>query len=278
MTLTTKTELITQALAQHLLGMNTANRPVSHVRVRALANTMLAGDYKHTGETVQVSTNNVLLDGQHRLFAVVLAAKTMPEISIPMQVSYNVNPDVMPVIGVGKVRTARDLLGMKGFASASYLASSARQHIMLVDDNYDNNKVSNASILQHVEANPDLIIGVRLSERMVKSKLFVSRSVLAAVLYEFILQGEDQSQLEFLIEQCATGEGIDSLDAIYTLRRWLMENTIARRKFSDRLNAIYFARLIKQAILEKPLRRFPLSEAEKLTPIEIIRRGTHAPI
>jgi hypothetical protein len=71
-------EIITPAVAAEYLDQNTDNR---HLRSRAVdmyTRNMLAGEWKVTGETIKFDRNGRLIDGQHRLAAIIRAEKQQP--------------------------------------------------------------------------------------------------------------------------------------------------------------------------------------------------------
>lgn len=66
-------EIITLARAEELLRLNTNNRPADPRKVAQYAKAMLAGEWVVNGDTIAISRENVLLNGQHRLLAVIRA-------------------------------------------------------------------------------------------------------------------------------------------------------------------------------------------------------------
>lgn len=64
---------ITPEQAQDLLGLNTANRNLSKARVTELAEAIERGEWVEDGNPIRISSSGVLLDGQHRLAAIIKA-------------------------------------------------------------------------------------------------------------------------------------------------------------------------------------------------------------
>lgn len=75
-----KTELmnITPDIAIEMLSRNSSNRKVRDNRVKFYAKQMREGDWHLTGQTISFDTNGQLLDGQHRLWAIVESDCTVP--------------------------------------------------------------------------------------------------------------------------------------------------------------------------------------------------------
>lgn len=97
-------EEITPARAKELLALGGANRNISQRWVRSLATEIGRGLWFLDGNTIRISNENKLLDGQHRLSAIVLAEK--PVLSF---VAYGISSQAMKNIDRGRARTIADL-------------------------------------------------------------------------------------------------------------------------------------------------------------------------
>jgi len=97
---------VTPARAAHWLEYaNTNNRSVRDAHVRQLARDMAQGRWRLTHEAITFDPHGVLLDGQHRLWAVVIA-----NVPVEMHVWFGVTNDALAVIDRGKTRTLSDQL------------------------------------------------------------------------------------------------------------------------------------------------------------------------
>lgn len=117
---------ITPQLASQWLATNTDNnRNISNTTVARYAADMINGQWKITGEAIKFDTAGKLIDGQHRLTAVVASHKT-----VQMAVITDLEPDIISVIDTGRVRTGADALTIAGFAeNANNIAALARKII-----------------------------------------------------------------------------------------------------------------------------------------------------
>jgi hypothetical protein len=100
--------------ARELLANNNANRPLRKSVIRAYAAEMIAGRWKDSPQPVIVDTNGNLIDGQHRMTAVVEAAKKNPGVTIRCVLIGGVSGDLFDVLDQGVTRTPRDLLCRNG--------------------------------------------------------------------------------------------------------------------------------------------------------------------
>lgn len=102
-------ELITPEKAREYMKGNTYNRPLSKACVDALADQMRRGQWKMNGEPIIFSGSGKLLDGQHRLAAVIRSGT-----SVEMAVARGVDEDAFVTIDTGKGRTAGDVFAIAG--------------------------------------------------------------------------------------------------------------------------------------------------------------------
>lgn len=116
---------VTPALALQWLGANRENRNVSKERVRQYADQMRRGQWALTGDAIRFDTDNRLVDGQHRLLAVLEAAGDDVNFTVPMFLITGLAPDTFRVIDTGKARVPGDVLGF-GTKGRQRMASMIR--------------------------------------------------------------------------------------------------------------------------------------------------------
>jgi hypothetical protein len=115
---------MTPRKAKKLLESNTANRTIRAAHVDALAREMQAGNWQLNGETIIVDEHGELLDGQHRLSAVVQSGCT-----VDMFVARGVATDTRSTIDQGISRTLADVLQISGGASYSTAIAAAFRQV-----------------------------------------------------------------------------------------------------------------------------------------------------
>jgi hypothetical protein len=92
--------------ANQLLTLNTANcRQIDYKRTTDLAQAIRDGQWEMTHQGVALSREGVLLDGQHRLYAISQAGVT-----VPIMITWNLPDKVKGVIDTGSKRTNRQIL------------------------------------------------------------------------------------------------------------------------------------------------------------------------
>lgn len=113
-------ELITPAMAAEWLQFNVHNRKINEPRVNQLVQDILAGRWMLNGETIKFDREGRLLDGQHRLMAVV-QAKT----AIQSLVMYALDPMAQLTIDIGQQRTTGQQLALAGITNTNATAALA---------------------------------------------------------------------------------------------------------------------------------------------------------
>lgn len=117
---------VTPALAEQWLATNTDhNRRLSAKTVKRYAQDMIKGKWLITGETIKFDRDGRLIDGQHRLSAIIAAHKT-----VKIAVVRDLDADTMLVIDTGKTRSGGDSLAINGHNGYSdAMAALARKII-----------------------------------------------------------------------------------------------------------------------------------------------------
>lgn len=117
----TNIELITPFSANEYLKNNTQNRKININHVRELARAITNNDWELNGVPVIFAENGRLIDGQHRLHAIVWANRP-----VKMLVIRGVSNSSFDTIDVGMKRTTGQILQMQGIKNANNVSASAR--------------------------------------------------------------------------------------------------------------------------------------------------------
>src|SRR5690242_4011344 len=115
-------EIITPAIAEAYLAKNEINRTVRKAAVSAYARDMANGDWITTGEAIQFDWFDRMIDGQHRLLAIIEAG-----VSIQFLVVRGLDPKAQKRIDSGIVRAFADQLKMADIPESLSVASALRR-------------------------------------------------------------------------------------------------------------------------------------------------------
>lgn len=119
--ITAKVETITPEIAKTMLGENVNNRRISRDNVNLFAREIRNGEWRFNGEAIKFGKDGRLLDGQHRLLAVIAADKPLTTLVIR-----GLEDETQQTMDSGKTRTLGDVLTLRGEKNSTQLASLAR--------------------------------------------------------------------------------------------------------------------------------------------------------
>jgi len=153
---------VTPRKAAEYLERNTANRPLAARTVREFAEAMRRGEWRVTHQGIAFDTTGALVDGQHRLAAII-------EADLPVEVTMftEVPVGAFDVLDTGRRRNAADVLAIEGERSAVMLAAMVRtvwlyEHRPELNWSGGDAGVTNHQIVATLEQHPKLrdFIGV----------------------------------------------------------------------------------------------------------------------
>ena len=222
----TKTITITPDLASTWLGWNDKNRNISQPQVRRLVSEMRNGNWRLNGQCLIMSDCGRLLDGQHRLTAIVEYGSP-----VTTDVRFGIDPDNFSTIDEGKKRNPGDVFKISGYSDANNLAAACR--IVMA---YDSGKAqpsgganevpTNTVLLDWAGKNPtieeDLSVGRSLYGA--SDNMILSRSKIAAYIH--ITKRLDEGAALKFFSQLTTGIGLVNSGPVHMLRRRLLKSKL----------------------------------------------------
>jgi hypothetical protein len=226
-------ERVTPETASTWLETMTLNRPVSDLHVTRLAAAMERGEWSITGEAIKFASNGKLLDGQHRLWAVVMSGVT-----IQTYVIRGLDEDARDRMDANLPRTATHNLAMHGFTYTNRLAGMIS--LLLSYEKYGHfdalsgstRRPSKVEILAVAKARPELVDHLRLTSGKGLRLRGLSQSLLGAL--HAIFSEIDPADTEAFFTLLASGAGMEADNPIFQLRKRLADNAQASRKMALR--------------------------------------------
>lgn len=224
----TQTMLVTPAMARDMLQKNPRNRTLRRSNVHYLANEIKSGRWKLTHQGVAVATDGTLLDGQHRLNAIIEA-----DTSALINVSFDCDPSLFTVIDTGSARTSSDVLRIAGAVNTNETTISAAIKLVHLYRNKSQlmwtgevSRVSSDVVLKEFESDPDLYNwAVRLANKA-RNEFNVLRVKSATAAFVCIAMQDtsfiDAATLEEFVMSIATGANMVKLDPRHTFRQQLI--------------------------------------------------------
>lgn len=210
-------ELVTIApeLAAEWLSCNTHNRSIRQRVVLAYAADMKAGNWQWNGESIKFAADGTLLDGQHRLAAIVEAGVT-----IPMLVIRNLPNETQETVDGGTKRKFADVLQLRGERSHATLSAVVRR-VTSWESGVKRAGSSpyaptNAEMLQTLEKYPWLR-EVALSASNVSRHCGLPASVIGLGMWLFSRLSNEDS--DFFFARLSDSQGLVKGYPIYELRK-----------------------------------------------------------
>ena len=218
-----RVQTITPARAAELLAANSTNRPVSKAVVRGFAEAMRRGEWMVTHQGIAFDTRGVLVDGQHRLAAIIEADRP-----VELTVFTEVGEGTFDVLDTGKRRSAADVLAIEGEKSSTMLAAMVRA-VWLYENRPELNwsggaaGVSNHQIVQTLDRHPKLREYLGLGERIAAATGMI-KSAAGASSY-LVAQANRRADLTSWYDGIIDGAGLTRHDPRLLFRRVMFNMT-----------------------------------------------------
>lgn len=143
---------VTPEVAARWLTFNKRNRKIRKADLNRYVRDMHSGRWHLDGSPIRFAADGALLDGQHRLTAIVETGVTLP-----LLVVRGLAEETQNVMDTGRRRTAADQLDIAKHRNSTCLAAVARLSILVEHDQHDGRvEVSHGEILASIDANPDM--------------------------------------------------------------------------------------------------------------------------
>jgi hypothetical protein len=231
-------ELITPAIAKQILESNLINRRPKPPVVLRYASDMQRGLWKtDTAEFIKISKNGVLLDGQHRLMAVIKA-----NTSVYFNVARGVNDEIFDVIDTGSIRNAGDVFKIAGVKRECTLPSIISTYNKLKNNktfNVNKNlRLNNSELLQQYYEDELFWQEVgRKSHNWYMSFAKILQPSFIGGFYAYFYE-INPKLAESFFDELTTGINVSN-NIIHLLRNKLMQDKISLRKMHLNLKFAY---------------------------------------
>lgn len=204
---------VTPAMAESWLAKNPNNRNLRQPVVSSYARDILAGNWMLNGETIKFDQSGKLIDGQHRLSAVVAA-----DVTVPMVVMRGVDADVMDTVDVGAKRTYADALKLQGEDNTTTLAAVVRRASMWQRGARTNTgavRPTAREMNNFIDANPQIRTSADVAARYA-TRTFLPASVIG--LCHWLFSPLDPDEADWFLARVADGDGVAADSPIAALR------------------------------------------------------------
>lgn len=250
-----KTETITPAIAKELLKRNPLNRNVRPKHLKRLEKSIKEGQWKENGQGILIASNNAIIDGQHRLHAII-NTKT----PIKTLVARNLSPDVKDTIDLGAPRTCADHLKMQGYTGPVFaLAAAAGVCLNFKNGVYaeQRQKASPQEMLHYLKSNKPMLKSAEIFSANLEFMKLLPQSVSIACHYLFTQVAKSRGEAFFY--QLITGEGLTKTSPVLQLRKELvgMRNDTKRGEVNRKIFMWYMTEAFQAFLDNKRIEKLP---------------------
>jgi hypothetical protein len=261
----TEVQEVTPELAGEWLLKNPQNRPLSRYFVAQLARAIERGEWQLTHQGIAFDERDNLVDGQHRLEAVVRAGVT-----VPMTVTRGVSRVAFTVMDTGRKRTGRDALSLAGETNSTHLAAALRGLYLFLnqpDSSWSGGSslTTNGQLLGMLDAHPDMREAINVGASLHR-EMKITVTAAAIGWYVTRMERPDVDQDEWL-SKLATGAGLELGDPRLTLRNTIMglaSGARYRRSDDSREQLLYYVKAWNAWVEGRPVKLLRRSQGEKM--------------
>ena len=222
--LTHETRVITPDEAMKMLEKNQLNRKLSTRLVTKYSQAMRDGEWLFDGSPIRLDDKGNLLDGQHRLWAVI--ESELPQTFLVVE---GVEEITMAVMDTGKSRSFADILSMhyRDLTSVTHTSStvtaihrweSGARGVALKPGR--GNMGSTQTLLKFFDENKDGLLEAQMMGRRVRENVGGTGQPLA--LLAWITFGIDADDAQFFFDRIIDGVGLEAGSPILAFRNWII--------------------------------------------------------
>jgi hypothetical protein len=223
---------VTPTDASEWLKCNRLNRPVRKSHVQRLAESIREGQWQVNGQAIVIADDEQVLDGQHRLFAIIEAG--MP---IDTLVVYGISALAFRTMDTGIVRTGADALCMHFPEISSAIVKAAatavqwcwRLELGNIRGGGNVTRLSNTDVIDYCTNHPSLFSCAETLTGYPHEARPLSLGVGTALYELFARKHEDQAGV--FMERLYTGEGLSRTDVEYLLRTTFIRDAERKQKY-----------------------------------------------
>ncbi len=224
--LTIDTIAITPAIAAEWLAANEANRNVCSAHLGRIVSGINSGEFNIVGDSIKYDWNGDLIDGQHRLTAIVKTGKTLE-----LAVVRGYDPEAKRVLDLGKKRSALDVARLQGHTEIGHRDISCFRSMLLPYCSSQNRR-NLLTVAQEIELTLKFLEPIKFvtSHGFMRGKL--TRTAVAGTISRAYLSGSNHLRLTQFMDLFGgitmSGNAYDS--AATRLRESFLSRSADRRR------------------------------------------------
>lgn len=260
----TELRLVTPNVAREMLKRNRNNRRLKPSNVTKLRKEIRSNNWVFDGMPIRFDKSGNLLDGQHRLTALIKENK-----SLMFLIVSGIGSQAFKVMDTGSMRNGVDALAIEGVEYSQVINSAIRTIMKLRSGSFSSAAAgaspSNTDIINFYNDNKVLSELASSTNKLTANFNFVlSASSILSLAFMFRERNVDDAE-KFMSKLC-TGLGLDEGSPILILRNILIKDKLSDKKMTPKLKYHYifktwnyYRKGKKVSALRKPDTDKPLS-------------------
>jgi hypothetical protein len=213
--------------ATALLEHNNLNRPLNDQHVKRICAQIISSKWKFNGDTIKISDDGDVLDGQHRLWACIESKRSIETIIVR-----GIERDAFATIDtLRKPRSGADVLALSGATRYRNVISSALQWLLrwqrncLEDFKAPKNRIENSDIEAAFSAHPGI---ARAVERAMQLRGLANPSV--AGFFYYVLTNRNPELADRMMATLENPAGVSVKDPYFRLRSYFTSDHHKRKE------------------------------------------------
>ncbi|MFE5871607.1 hypothetical protein ACFQ6V_23585 [Streptomyces roseifaciens] len=230
--------LVTPEVAQGWLNLNTRNRGIRPKAVAGYARDMAAGQWALNGEAIKFAIDGSLLDGQHRLHAVVEAG-----VPVLLLVVTGLDAAAQETMDSGRRRTTADAFRLRGEVHSKVLSSVLRRVWMWDQGDHRFSGAATPTTAECADLlveRPEIRRSAEIAGRINTTFRYIPQSVTGTAHH--LLSRVDSGQAVWFFARLGDGAELPFGHPILTLRTRAMTERADRRSVPDYRYLAYLIR------------------------------------
>lgn len=231
---------ITPQIATQWLRCNRINRPVRKNHVNFLAQEILLGHWQVNGQPIVIADNEDVIDGQHRLMAVIEAGQPIKTLVV-----YGIQPSAFATIDTGVVRSGSDALCLHFTEHSQSIVKAVATAVGWVRSlergtvHHGKRRISNTEIIEYAQSHQSLFAHAETLMAYPKDNRPLSIGVGTACYEVFARKDEDAA--DAYMQALYTGESLSRDDVEYHLRAAFQKDA---QRTTSKLPAVVKTRMV----------------------------------
>lgn len=254
-------------------GVAGTNRPQIAANIRNIATDIINGKWLFSHQGIAFNSDGELVDGQHRLEAVLAADAIQPGILVPMMITWGLSENANEKIDIASRRIPGTFLGMDGHAAPNRLATTLQWIKLYGECNFDEplsvphwtRRFDVATLRQLAKQHP--IAG---EEGVIIGGKFQSSGLLtcsaAAAGYTIIREQYSPDLVAEFIDGVLSGANLGEGDARLALRNWAINRKERQLRAVAYVHLAYFLKAFRFFRTQEPTQTLTFKPAVEKFP------------